>query len=338
MPVASARQPGRDLPFGLMGVAGLLLLVVGLWRAALAAWPGLGARSTSTAEEFEVAGATLIATVTPPASTETAPATATLRPAVAASASAPPVSSPILAPSLIPAAATATPFAASWTACPNAPLSRLQAGGIAVVSFDPPLANRVRSEPGTQAQIVGQIGPGEVIEILDGPGCANDWVWWRIRSQGKGLTGWTSEGDRNAYWLVPVSPTPATPVSPRIHGFAACQEPCLAGGSNATRTFPGGATRIYAQWNYENIPTGARYIRTWTWNSQEWVRYECAWPGPASGIDTVSLREPDGLRSGNWEVTISVNGTVLLQEQVMVEGNWSYWYPAGVFNACYDER
>jgi hypothetical protein len=70
-------------------------------------------------------------------------------------------------------------------------------------------------------------------------------------------------------------------------------------------------------------------------NGNEWVRYDCAWPGPEVGIDDISLLEPDGLHSGTWEVTISINGNVLLREQVVVEGNWSYWSPAGVFNTCY---
>lgn len=124
--------------------------------------------------------------------------------------------------------------------------------------------------------------------------------------------------------------------TPRIYGFSACLQSC--NGTNATRVLPEGTTKIYAQWNYENIPIGADYTRTWTMNGREWIRYACTWPGPTTGIDTVTLTEPKGLHSGIWEVTISVNGAVLLQEQIQVQGKWDYWDPAGSFNSCYGQR
>lgn len=91
----------------------------------------------------------------------------------------------------------------AWNACDGAPLSRLNTGMKAYVSFVPPLANRVRTEAGTHARILGHIQPGEEVAILDGPGCANGWVWWRVRSEVTGLTGWTAEGDIDNYWLIP---------------------------------------------------------------------------------------------------------------------------------------
>lgn len=121
--------------------------------------------------------------------------------------------------------------------------------------------------------------------------------------------------------------------SPRIYDFSACLQPC--NGANTMSTFPQGSTKIYAQWNYENIPAGVEYIRAWAMNGQEWVRYSCIWPGPQTGIDTVTLTEPKGLYSGTWEMTIIVNGQVLLEEQIQVEGDWTYWDPAGSFDTCY---
>lgn len=100
--------------------------------------------------------------------------------------------------------AAATPTPREWNACDGAPASRLAVGMRAYVSYVPPLANRVRIEAGTHARILGHIQPGEEITILEGPGCANGWVWWRIRSLETSLTGWTSEGDRNDYWLIPM--------------------------------------------------------------------------------------------------------------------------------------
>jgi serine/threonine-protein kinase len=127
-----------------------------------------------------------------------------------------------------------------------------------------------------------------------------------------------------------------TPLLPRVHSFSACAQPC--DGANATRSFPAGTTRIYATWTYENIPIGAAYVRSWTMNGLEWVRYTCNWPGPESGVDAVTLVEPDQLHSGTWEVTIVVDGQVLLREQVQVEGNVTYWYYAGQFDTCYGRR
>ena len=122
--------------------------------------------------------------------------------------------------------------------------------------------------------------------------------------------------------------------APRIYNFSACKTPC--DGSNATDTFPEFTSKIHLQWNYENIPVGAHYVRIWKSNGDEWVRYDCTWPGPESGVDIVpALSEPSGLRSGIWEVTISVNDQVLLREQLFVEGNWSHFDPAGVINRCY---
>jgi hypothetical protein len=68
------------------------------------------------------------------------------------------------------------------------------------------------------------------------------------------------------------------------------------------------------------------------------VRYTCTWPGPAGGVDNVTLVEPDQLHSGMWEVTITVDGQVLMREQVQVEGNVTYWYNAGQFDSCYGRR
>lgn len=123
-----------------------------------------------------------------------------------------------------------------------------------------------------------------------------------------------------------------------IFNFLACMQPCLEDGSNTTRNFPEKTIKVYAQWAYKNIPIGAHYVRSWTMNGQEWVRYDCSWPGPENGTDRVTLSEPKGLHSGIWEVTISVDRVVLLQEQITVQGNWTYWDPAGYFDTCYGQH
>lgn len=126
-----------------------------------------------------------------------------------------------------------------------------------------------------------------------------------------------------------IEPTP----QPRITKFATCLQPC--NGTNSTKVFPEGIRKIYASWNYKNIPVGAHYVRYWAMEGREWVRYDCYWPGPDSGHSEVELSEPDGLHSGTWTVSIIVNDEVLLSENIKVEGNWDYWYPVGVINSCF---
>jgi len=92
----------------------------------------------------------------------------------------------------------------NWEACPGIYLSRLHVGETAFVSTDPPLPNRVRTQPSLNGSIIGFLQPGELIDIIEGPSCSNKWIWWRVHSQKTGMTGWTVEGDSDNYWLVPV--------------------------------------------------------------------------------------------------------------------------------------
>lgn len=135
----------------------------------------------------------------------------------------------------------------------------------------------------------------------------------------------------------PASQPTDPPPAPQVWDFAACQsQPCSEG--NATRTFPEAARKIYLHWRFKNIPSGAHYVRRWTMDGNEWVRYDCTWSGAETGSADIDLTEPDGLHSGTWEVTITVDGVELLREQVVVEGNWNFWTPAGVFGTCYGKK
>jgi len=99
---------------------------------------------------------------------------------------------------------TPTPTPPPYKACPDAFPSRLHIGDHATVSEDPPVANNLRNNPGTEGtEIIGKINPGEEVEILDGPQCQNNWVWWKVKVLKTGQVGWTSEGDGITYWLVP---------------------------------------------------------------------------------------------------------------------------------------
>ncbi len=129
------------------------------------------------------------------------------------------------------------------------------------------------------------------------------------------------------------APQELTLPTPRMYNFNTCKEPC--NGNNSISTFPSGITRIYLEWDYENIPYGADYIRKWTMDGREWIKYDCTWTGSENGRESVKLTEPKGLHSGTWELTVIVDGTVLLNEQITVSGNGDYWDPAGTLNSCY---
>ncbi len=113
--------------------------------------------------------------------------------------------SPILLPTVTPTAtSTPKPTQPPWEACPDYYLSRMHIGVNARIALNPPKSQRVRDEASTESKIIGYMEPGEEFEVLGGPECVNDWVWWRVRSMETGLKGWTAEGDGDTYWLEPL--------------------------------------------------------------------------------------------------------------------------------------
>lgn len=131
-------------------------------------------------------------------------------------------------------------------------------------------------------------------------------------------------------------PTPAA----RFSNFYACAEPCSGSPSAAARAFAEKSKYIYVNYDYENIPPGAHYTRTWSVKGRgEWVRYDCTWPGPSGGHESdLRLWDMEGLTSGEWTVTITIDGEVVLQETLTIRGDWDIWTPAGVFDGCYGRR
>lgn len=76
--------------------------------------------------------------------------------------------------------------------------------------------------------------------------------------------------------LSATQPTP-TQLAPRFFNFEACRTIC--DGTNATRIFSAETKEIYARWDYANIPSGARYERTWSMNGHLWIKRLCTWTG-----------------------------------------------------------
>jgi len=105
------------------------------------------------------------------------------------------------------AAAVITPppgGSGAWDACPGSYQSFLRVGQKAMVSLNPPLPNNVRAAASKSAKFLFAIQPGDEVDIIDGPGCENSWVWWKVQAK-DGQSGWTAEGDGTEYWIVPVN-------------------------------------------------------------------------------------------------------------------------------------
>ena len=118
--------------------------------------------------------------------------------------------------------------------------------------------------------------------------------------------------------------------NPRIWNFAACVDPCLEDISNAQDTFPENPEKVYFRFNYENFPTDVNVIRRWSMGGEEWVRYECVWDAPSSGVFETALRHSNGLKSGQWDFEVWVDGVLLLTKTITIEGDYDFWEPVGV--------
>ena len=117
-------------------------------------------------------------------------------------------------------------------------------------------------------------------------------------------------------------PTAISLPNPDASGFKTCLTECLTDGSNDQDTFPAMTETIYFTFEFEEFPVKAPYTRTWA----------------KAGTEAITLTEPMGLASGEWNVVITVNGEEVLDETITIEGNYSYWSPPGYFNGCYGKR
>jgi hypothetical protein len=87
--------------------------------------------------------------------------------------------------------------------CPGAPTSLLQPNDRAMAALKPADPAIVRRGPGQACPLVGEIPPGGLLTILDGPACLNGFVWWEIHAD-SGVQGWTPEGEPTLRWLLPI--------------------------------------------------------------------------------------------------------------------------------------
>jgi hypothetical protein len=105
---------------------------------------------------------------------------------------------------------TPRPTATDQITCPGLVTPRLVIGDRAQVT--PGDANNVRTRPGTNNPRIGSIPGGGELVVLDGPVCADGYVWWRVDFEG--LVGWTAEGGTN-YFIRPLGRQSSTSITRR---------------------------------------------------------------------------------------------------------------------------
>ncbi|MFZ1754261.1 MAG: LysM peptidoglycan-binding domain-containing protein [Caldilineaceae bacterium] len=147
----------------------------------------------------------------------------------------------------------------------------LAVGDMAVVNSTPPQPNRVRSRPSTGGTVLGRLQPGEAMEILDGPVCANGWVWWYVQGLEQELRGWTAEGDGPAHWLLPAVDAIGwdNPGAPGFGSISVCLPDDFRYNSSSEEgycrtgatSFSGNVRKLYFSWPYYNTPEGTRITR-----------------------------------------------------------------------------
>jgi len=130
-----------------------------------------------------------------------------------------------------------------------------------------------------------------------------------------------------------LTPTPA----PSISNIRFCDRPCNEPGARQTFTFPEDTDVVYITWEYEGFQEGTRYSRQWTSRNEVFVRYECVWRGLESGEFDLRLFDlNNGLRSGQWELTITAENEEIVNEAFTVTGSNDGWDPVGFAEACPD--
>ena len=100
--------------------------------------------------------------------------------------------------------------------------TRLEPNIRARVEPGPGSPNNLRDAPGLDGTLIGQIPSGGLFVIIDGPQCADDYVWWQV-DYGD-VTGWTAEGDATRYWLEPLTQS-VDPALAEGDDTAFCVEP-----------------------------------------------------------------------------------------------------------------
>ncbi|MEX1019442.1 MAG: SH3 domain-containing protein [Litorilinea sp.] len=174
----------------------------------------------------------------------------------------------------LPQAAVDTPTPAptvTFTPTPE-PGTALVAGEQARITA--PAGLNFRDQPSTTANLLGQLGTGQVVSVTEGPVAAENFIWWRL-DDGEGNVGWAAEGDGETEWISPQigEPQPANR-APRVGERVVVTMP--GAGQLSVRTQPG---------------TNAALVQRVNAGTQFTVQ---AGPQTANGFTWFQIRSDDG--------------------------------------------
>lgn len=165
------------------------------------------------------------------------------------------------------------------TPAPTATFTPTPEPGTALVVGQParvtaPAGLNFRDEPNPGANLLGQLGTGQIVAVTEGPVAAADFIWWRL-DDGEGNVGWAAEGDGSTEWLSPQIGEPQ-PVNrqPRVGERVVVSMP--GNGQLSVRAQPG---------------TNATLIRRVSSGTQYTVE---AGPQTANGFTWFQIRSDDG--------------------------------------------
>ena len=179
-----------------------------------------------------------------------------------------------LAPTLPIETATAAPTA-TFTPTPI-PGTALAVGQQARVSA--PAGLNYRDTPSTSGSLLGQLGTGQVVDLIEGPVQADGFVWWRFDDR-QGNIGWGAEGDAETEWLSPQIGEPQPVNRPPSVGDRV-EVTMGANGQLTVRSLPGTDAPLLTRVN-----TGAQFT-------------VLAGPQPANGYTWYQIRSDDGQIEG----------------------------------------
>lgn len=88
--------------------------------------------------------------------------------------------------------------------CESAPPTYLILHERGQVTNEDPQPLNIRSGPGLDGRILAVLHSLDVFFVIDGPRCADDYTWFKVRSQG--VEGWIAEGEPGLYYVEPYLP------------------------------------------------------------------------------------------------------------------------------------
>jgi len=88
--------------------------------------------------------------------------------------------------------------------CPGALATRLKVEMRVRVTFTDGTPLRLREAPGKDAKVLTTIPEGGAMMVTGGPQCVSSGVWWNVKLDSGGKTGWVLEGEDNVYYIEPL--------------------------------------------------------------------------------------------------------------------------------------